>query len=183
MRPKLTIRQESPADHTDVDRLLRSAFGQDDEAILVQQLRLWQGFVAELSLIAIYEGDVAGHILFTKLPIYEGGELKAMSLALAPLAVLPGCQGKGIGTALTREGLVQARRLGYASAVVLGHADYYPRFGFAPASKWGIRAPFDVPDDHFMAVELTKDSLKGVQGMVRYAAPFGIDDPATGLPG
>ncbi len=177
MHSGLTIRQEYPADHVSVDGLLRAAFGGDDEAILVQQLRLCQAFVQELSLVAIYEGNVTGHILFTELPVYSDGRLQTMSLALAPLSVLPGYQGRGIGTALTREGLEVARRLGYASAVVLGHAEYYPRFGFAPAGKWGIRAPFDVPGDHFMAVELVADSLKGVPGMVHYAAPFGIPDP------
>jgi predicted N-acetyltransferase YhbS len=88
------------------------------------------------------------------------------------MAVLPEYQKKGIGLQLVEEGLKRARKLGFKSVIVLGHAAYYPRFGFEPAGKWGIRPPFEVPDDAFMALELVRDGLKDIQGTVEYPPEF-----------
>jgi putative acetyltransferase len=93
-------------------------------------------------------------------------------LALAPVAVAPSRQGNGIGSALIRRGLEEARALGHTVVIVLGHAGYYPRFGFVPARALGIRAPFPVNDESFMALALRPGGLDGVRGTVQYAAPF-----------
>ena len=93
-------------------------------------------------------------------------------VGLAPMAVAPGHQRKGIGSHLVREGLARCRAAGVAGVVVLGHAEYYPRFGFVPAQQFGLRCEYDVPADVFMALELTQGALRGVSGLVRYHAAF-----------
>lgn len=93
-------------------------------------------------------------------------------MALAPVSVAPEYQKKGIGSQLIRTALKNAKDLGYCSVIVLGHKDFYPKFGFKPASLWNIQAPFEVPDDVFMALELTDHSLEKVQGVVHYSKAF-----------
>ena len=109
--------------------------------------------------------------MFTKL-IIKNGEKENLSLALAPLSVLPQYQNKGIGSKLIIESLKIAENLAFKSVIVLGHDKYYPRFGFKPASIWGIKAPFEVPDESFMALELMDGSLDGITGTVVYAKEF-----------
>ena len=149
-----TLRPECPADHAAIHELVRLAFAQaehsdGDEHHLVDRLRRSQEYLPELSLVAEEDGQLVGHIMFTRLSI-DG----VAALALAPVSVLPTHQGKGLGSALIRHGHAVARDLGWHFVVVLGHAGYYPRFGYKPASLFGIRPPFDVPDDVFMAVNL-----------------------------
>lgn len=114
---------------------------------------------------------MVGHILFTKVFIQSEGVNKE-SLALAPMAVLPGMQREGIGKQLIKSGLEKAGNLNYESVIVLGHAEYYPYFGFKPASGYGITAPWKVPDEVFMVLELEENTLSGVQGLVNYAQAF-----------
>lgn len=166
------LRPELPADFAAIDEVHRLAFGQPDEARLVQALRATDAYIPELALVAVLDDCVVGHILFTRIVI-EAADDKAAAIALAPLAVLPRWQRAGIGAALTRLGLSEASRLGHRLAIVLGHADYYPRFGFVAARAHGIEAPFPVPDDAWMVRELQPGALRGVHGTVRYSAPFG----------
>lgn len=100
----------------------------------------------------------------------DNGDVPA--LALAPMAVLPECQGQGIGSELVRAGLTAARRAGHRIVVVVGHAEYYPRFGFVTAGRSGLRSPFPAPDEAFMVMTLTPGSLEGISGVVRYPAAF-----------
>lgn len=93
-------------------------------------------------------------------------------MALAPLSVVPEYQRRGIGNQLIREGLVVAKNRGYTSVIVIGHSDYYSKLGFKPARTWNIQAPFEIPDSVFFAVELRKNSLRDVQGMVEYPREF-----------
>ena len=123
----------------------------------------------ELSLVAEIDGKIVGHIMFTKLKI--GNQVQ---LALAPLSVLPDYQKQGIGTALIQEGHTRARALGYEYSVVLGSEKYYPRTGYLPAKNYGIFAPFNVPDENFMACKLSENA-PAVCGIVQYAKEFGID--------
>lgn len=171
-----SIRRETEKDHAAVFELVRLAFenaehASHDEHFIVERLRRSPVFVPELSLVAEAQGKIVGHIMFTKLVIEtENGDVG--SLTLAPVSVLPGYQNRGIGSKLIIEGMAEAKRLGYDSVVVVGHAHYYPRFGFRPARGWGIRATFDVPDEAFMACELTKGALKDAAGTMRLPGEF-----------
>lgn len=157
--------------------LIEAAFANVEESdhreqFLVERLRKSDTFIPELSLIAETEdGRVAGYVLLTKVDIVFGSG-STPSLGVAPLAVLPEYQGQGIGGQLLREAHNIASALGYGSAVLLGHKDYYPKFGYKRASAYGIRFPFDAPDECCMAVELIPGALKDVSGTVHYPAAF-----------
>lgn len=125
----------------------------------------------KLSLVAELNERIVGHIMLTKLLI-ENGDKKYNSLALAPVSVLPEYQNNGIGSKLIRESLKIAREIGFKSVIVLGHDKYYPRFGFKPASLWGIKAPFKVPVEAFMVLELEVRVLDDVAGTVVYGKEF-----------
>ncbi|WP_400190787.1 GNAT family N-acetyltransferase [Hymenobacter sp. B81] len=169
--PELLIRPETAADFSAVDQVLRQAFPGSQEARLVSALRRRSGFEPALSLVTTLAGPVVGHVLFTPIVI-EGAAATTASLALAPVAVRPAFQRRGVGGRLIEAGLAAARQLGYCSVIVLGHPGYYPRFGFEPAGRWGIEAPFAVPAEAFMALELAPGALTGAAGTVRYPAEF-----------
>ncbi len=163
------IRDETEADIKAVRELNRAAFGRDDEADLVDALRA--GLHSRVALIASLAEQIVGHILFTDLAIMtRNGTVEA--LALAPVAVAPEFQRQGVGSALVREGLHAARAMGIGIVVVLGHPEFYPRFGFSRELAKQLIAPFSGPA--FMALELIPDAMKNIQGTVRYAPPFGI---------
>lgn len=167
----MIIRQEDKGDYDEVYALVKEAFSNADhsdgnEHELVNALRKSDAFVPELSLVAEIDGELAGHILFTKVKI---GEQEA--LALAPLAVLPKYQKKGVGTALIKEGHRIARDLGYGCSVVAGSENYYPKFGYEQREAYGIKAPFDLPPENFMVLALLGD-LSQYKGVVEYAKEF-----------
>ena len=166
---EVVIREEGPADHIAVRELNRLAFGRDDEANLVDALRA--GGFTRLSLVAERVEAVIGHLLFSCLPI-ETAAGAVEALALAPVAVRHDRQRQGIGSQLIRGGLAMCRDRGHRIVVVLGHADYYPRFGFSAALAERLQSPF--PGPHFMALELVPGALAGVEGEVRYPPPFGM---------
>lgn len=169
----ITLRCEQPIDFSAVFEVHRQAFGRDGEAHLVDALRHNEAaFVPELSIVAAIGGRVVGHILFTRIRIEGSWGRFGESLALAPLAVFPTFQRQGIGGQLIREGLDAARQSGFASVIVWGHAEYYPKFGFVPAEKWGIRAPFEVPANVFMALELVPGALADASGVAVYPKEF-----------
>lgn len=163
------VRPERPRDITAIHHVNEAAFGRSDEANLVDRLR--EAARPFLSLVAEVDGQVVGHILFTPVTI-ESGPAGCKALGLAPMAVLPEYQKQGIGSMLVREGLEACKRLGYGVAVVLGHPEYYPRFGFTPASRYGLSCEYPVPDEVFMAVELIPGSLDGCEGLVKYHPLF-----------
>ncbi|MNY35374.1 Acetyltransferase (GNAT) family protein [compost metagenome] len=129
-------------------------------------------FVPELSIVATEKNNIVGHILFTKINIKGDKGLINESLGLAPMAVIPEFQKNGIGGQLIRKGLEVAKDLGFKSVIVLGHEHYYPKFGFEPADIWKIKAPFEVPSNVFMAIELVNDGLKNISGTVVYPKEF-----------
>ena len=169
---KLEIRQEREADEAAVRDVLVEAFGQPNEADLVDALRKGAAFFPELSLVAEAGAAVVGHILLTRLHVR--GALAKPGLALAPMGVKESFQRLGIGGELIRAGLRVAREKGEPFVVVLGHPDYYPRFGFERASRFGIKASFDVPDEALMALELHPGGLAGVSGSLCWAPEFGL---------
>jgi predicted N-acetyltransferase YhbS len=158
-------------DYVSISEVNDLAFSQKNEGRLILALRKTQEFIPELSLVAEVGGKVVGHILFYPIKI-KNNDASYDSLCLAPMAVLSEYQRQRIGSQLVKEGLKRARDLGFKSVIVLGHAAYYPRFGFEPASRWGIRPPFEVPDEVFMALELVKDGLKDIHGTVEYPPEF-----------
>ncbi len=165
------IGQERREDITAISRLHRLAFRGEGEPALVDALRGSAAWVPELSLVAMADDRIVGHILFSRIAIVSDAD-EVPALALAPMAVLPEYQGRGIGSALVRHGLSACSLLGHGIVLVLGHADYYPRFGFVPARPHGIVPPFTVGDPYFMVRELIPGALEGVSGRVRYSAPF-----------
>lgn len=171
---KVNIRQENKDDFDAVFEVNKLAFGQDNEADLASCLRHSNAFIPELSLVAISDNKIVGHILFTKIRIIASDKSETESLALAPMAVRPEFQHQGIGGQLIRCGLDKAKELQYRSVIVLGHEHYYPKFGFMPADKWNIKSPYDVPTNAFMALELVTDGLKNTDGLVKYPKEFEI---------
>lgn len=172
----ILIRQETAADYEAVFQLIKAAFANEEfsdhkEHYLVQRLRKSEAFVPELSLVAEYKNAVVGHILLTKISI-EDEQNQYESLALAPVSVLPDFQRKGVGRQLIEQSHTIAGRLGFTSVVLLGHEDYYPRFGYQPTYRFGIRLPFDAPKENCMVVELTANALQNVRGTVTYDKAF-----------
>ncbi|MGW6385149.1 GNAT family N-acetyltransferase, partial [Peribacillus butanolivorans] len=145
-------------------------FSDKKEHELVYRIRKSDAFIPYLSLVAVNK-EIVGHILLSKIKINNDNQF-AESLALAPVSVLPAYQNKGIGRLLTLEALKKAKELEYNSVVVLGHPEYYPKFGFEKASLWGIKAPFEVPEEAFMALELQANALYNISGVVEYPSAF-----------
>jgi putative acetyltransferase len=170
----IMIRNETPADIEAIRIVIERAFDGTDEVILVDRLR--EAGKAAISLVATEDTQVVGHILFSPVTIESIGEAASDTplavIGLAPLAVLPEFQNRGIGSLLTRAGLEECRRAGYSGVVVLGHPHYYPRFGFVPSVRYHIRSEFDVSDETFMVLELTEKALENRAGVVKYQPEF-----------
>ena len=165
----LTIRPETPEDVDSIGYVNEQAFGQESESELIEKLR--NRGVLTISLIALRDGEVVGHIAFS--PVVIESRLSSFeAIALAPMAVLPAYQRQGIGGQLVRAGLEECRRLGHGIIVLVGHPDYYPRFGFVPARPKGIECEFEVPEEAWMILELREGALVGRRGTVRFQPEF-----------
>ena len=164
----MRIRAEEPNDWDAVHAVHTSAFETPAEANLVDALRKQAHPI--VCLVATDDDTVVGHILFS--PVSLSGHPGLNMMGLAPVAVIPNHQRKGIGSALVRAGLEQCKRLGYGAVVVLGHPEYYPRFGFLPSTRFGIGCEYDVPEDVFMVLELQPGFLHGASGIIQYHAAF-----------
>lgn len=169
----LEIRQENKEDYEEVYNVVKTAFetaehSDGNEQDLVVALRTSNNFIPQLSLVAIQDSKIVGYILFTKIKIGKYEEL-----ALAPLGILPEYQKQGIGKQLIEKGHEIAKKLGYHYSVVLGSETYYPKSGYVPAINYGIKAPFEVPNENFMAIKLNNTDNE-IIGIVEYAREFGI---------
>ena len=165
----LNIRKERDSDIEEVFGINVRAFDTDAEAKLVDRLR--SSGVFYISLIAEENSHIVGHILFT--PVELTGNPQGLRLmGLAPMAVLPEYQNRGIGSRLVEAGLKRCKDENIDAVFVLGHPDYYPRFGFLPSVRFGIKSQYEVPDELFMAVELNKGILSKNQGIIRYRKEF-----------
>lgn len=176
IKMKITIRKEQADDHKEVFDLIQEAFEMEEysdhkEGYLVERLRKSDAFIPDLSLVATINKRIIGHILLTRIHIHNEKE-NFDSLALAPVSVLPAYQNKGIGSLLIKEAHRKAKELGHHSIVLLGHPDYYPRFGYEMAYKRNISLPFEVPKENCMVISLSENGLDGVSGLVKYPSAF-----------
>ncbi len=164
----IEIRKEESKDRDAVHHLNSTAFDNGPEAVLVDKLRA--SCKEYLSFVAVEDGSVVGHILFTPATVED---CSAVGIGLAPMSVLPSQQRRGIGTRLVRYGLEFLRNAGCPFVIVLGHPEYYPRFGFELASKYQLRSQWeDVPDDAFMIAVFDSGVLPKAGGIARYADEF-----------
>ncbi len=165
----MEIRAERQGDYEGVRLLHEAAFGQAEEAALVDALRAAGDHVPELCLVAVDgEGSVVGQVFFSEARVASG----AAVLALAPMGVLPDRQRQGVGSALVRESLRRAAETAYPLVVVLGHPEYYPRFGFEPGDAYGVTCPYEVPARAWMIHRLPA-YRPDARGLVIYPEPFG----------
>jgi len=167
----ITVQPEKKEDYTAIYEINRLGFGRESEANLVKSLRKRADFIRELSLVAVKDRKVLGHILFGPIGIQTNKNILP-ALAPAPMAVHPEFQNRGSGSELLRQGLERCRNLEQKVVVVVGHPAYYPRFAFTSARAKGLESPFPVPDEAFMALELAPGVLSNVQGMVTYPPEF-----------
>src|SRR5262245_32742527 len=165
----MTIRHEKPEDIPAIRIVNERAFGRVAEADLVDALR--QNGKATISLVAEDDGRIVGHILFSQVTV-EAGERDLVGVGLAPVAVVPERQNQRIGSMLVEHGLKRCREEGHPFVVVLGHPDYYPRFGFVLASSFGIKSEYNVADEVFMVMELRECALSGRAGVAKYQPEF-----------
>lgn len=162
---EIEIREELPEDLAAVREVNKRAFGQDQEANLVDALRA--NGASLLSLVATLNGKVVGHILYSPATIAE-----VSGAGLAPMAVLPEHQRHGIGSQLIEAGTQRLKALGLPFIIVLGHHTYYPRFGFQPAINFGITCEWDVPPEAFMLLILDQQRMHGISGLAKYRHEF-----------
>ena len=165
----ITIRAEKPKDISSIRYINEQAFGRNVEADLIEKLR--KRAKLAISLVAVENDKVVGHITFSPVAVESKGSSFG-AVSLATMAVLPEYQHKGIGSQLVLAGLEECRLLGYEMIVVVGHPDYYPRFGFVPARTKGIECEFPAPDEAWMLLELNEGGLAGRKGTVKYQPEF-----------
>lgn len=172
----ITFREEGSRDSEQIEKVIKEAFKaipvrSGSEYEMVKKLRKESTFNPKYARVAISENKIIGYVIFSKVHIING-PLKTPILNLAVISITPSKQRQGIGEDLIRNALSIARKEGEEAIIVLGHPTYYPRFGFKPASTWGIKLPFEAPDESFFALELVPDSLEGVSGVVEYTPAF-----------
>lgn len=165
---KPVFRDAVPADLAALLAVHRAAFAGEQEARLVQALN--DNCDSLISVVAELDANIAGHILFS--PVTTEPASQVLIYGLAPMAVLPPLQRHGIGSRLVETGLMRCRDCGVGAVVVLGHKEYYPRFGFQPAASLGLGCVYDVPQEVFMALELERGALRNVSGTVHYHSLF-----------
>jgi putative acetyltransferase len=165
----IEIRKEGMEDHDAIRRVNELAFEGEIEAGIVEALRNTDEFI--ISMVAIHDEIVVGHIFFSPVSI-ENREGSIMAMGLGPMSVLPDHQRQGIGSKLVEKGLEACKEKGYPLVVVLGHPEFYPRFGFIPSKPIGIECEWDVPEEVFMVVELEQGALDRIQGTVKYHEAF-----------
>lgn len=177
----MVLRREGEADYEAVENLTREAFWDMfkpgcDEHLLVHKLRRVPAFVPELDFVAVEDGQIVGHIIYSRAKVVGDDGNAHEVITFGPVSVLPSLQKKGIGSALIEHTMKLAREMGYRGIVIFGHPAYYPRFGFENAERFGITTADGVNFDAFMALELREGSLKGITGRFHEDPVFKIDE-------
>jgi putative acetyltransferase len=165
----IEIRKEVPSDIEAIRYVNEQAFETNAEAVLVDRLR--DAGAVILSLVAVDDGKIVGHVLFTPVTI-EPENASYDAITLAPIAVLPEYQRRGIGAWLIERAFEECKHLGHNIVLLIGHPEYYPRFGFVPARPKGLISEFEVPDEAWMVAELAPGALDGISGEVRFQPEF-----------
>ena len=173
---EIRVRGEKASDVAAVGDVVRRAFanvGYSDgrEHLMVTRLRGSDAYLSRLALVAEVGREMVGFIMLTRVRI-RGSGWSVPALGLAPLAVVPAFQGVGVGTRLVREAHRRAKRLGFRTVTVLGHPNYYPRFGYGPMADHGLRVPFDIRQSNCMVAFLVGTALPGASGTVEYPPEF-----------
>ncbi len=177
----LAIRLEEESDFRNVEYLTREAFWNVYqpgcvEHLLVRKIRGVPAFVKELSLVACDDGKIVGNIIYSKAKIIAGNHQEFEVLCLGPIAVLPAYQGQGIGSLLMNYSIDKAKQLGYKAAILFGNPDYYHRFGFVNAEKYGIQTSSGENFEEFMALELEDGNLNDISGKFYEDEVFKIEN-------
>ena len=170
----LEIRPERPGDEDAKAEDTRRAFEGEEETGIIEAVRGSGYFIPELSLVAEQDGKIIGHVMFSIITLVRFDRPAEKILSLAPMSVDPEMQKQGIGTALVKAGMEKAAELGHTVVVVIGHPEYYPRFGFRQARPIGFDIGMDVPDAAFMVAGLQPDALQDTAGMIQFSPPFGV---------
>jgi putative acetyltransferase len=166
----IEIREEIKDDFKAIREINDNAFHQPQEGNIIDKLR--DSGCGILSLVAVKDNEIAGHILFSPIELEDYPELSG-GMGLAPMAVPQKYQGQGIGSMLVREGIKRLKEKSVPFIIVLGHKHYYPRFGFEPASKYGIKCQWEgVPKEAFMIMILDRDKMKNIKGVAKYRDEF-----------
>lgn len=166
----IRIRFEKSGDRPSIRALNEEAFGQSAEADLVDELR--RACQSAISIVAVEDEIVVGHIMFSPVTITDGERILE-GMGLGPMAVRPNRQRQGIGSRLVTRGLEIIKDRGYPFVIVLGHPEYYPRFGFVPASLFDVKCQWDgIPDNAFMIFVLDQDMAGNIRGVARYREEF-----------
>lgn len=173
---QIQIRPEGPKDYPTVFKLIEQAFAEmpfssHTEHFIVEKLRKTDAYIPELSLVAEQDGDIVGHIILSKIKI-DNGQQQFDALILGPVSVWPDLHSQGIGSQLIKMAHKVAKALGHQIVVLLGHKDYYPRFGYQLMRDYGISLPHEASPENCMVIELTQGALEGVSGQVIYSKPF-----------
>lgn len=166
----ITVRTESADDIKAIDVVHLSAFEGDDEVGFIDSLRNSSGYTAELSLLAEFNGRIVGHILLTKIRLQQSSSGIDV-LALAPMAVVPSQSHRGIGSELVHTALEEAKKYGFKAIVVIGHPEFYQRFGFKQVSNWKLRSNLSVDQDLITAIELQPGALENGGNLI-YPSQF-----------
>ncbi|HAX50133.1 MAG TPA: N-acetyltransferase [Ignavibacteria bacterium] len=168
---ELYVRGEKAADYDTISEINRLAFGREEEANLVNAIRKTKSYEFGFSLVAVKEDIILGHVLFSRGFITHRGR-RFKCLILGPIAVHPEHQRKGIGKALVNEGLERAKEVGFGAVIVVGDPAYYSAFGFKPAGGMRLRTTLGIPDENFMAKEISRNALRGILGTVMFPREF-----------
>ena len=169
MIKNLEIRPEESKDYSQITQVSNLAFGRENEAKLIEKIRESNNYLPELSLIAQLDNKIVGHIMFSYVDLVGKDSIKI--LALAPVAVLPQYQNRGIGSLLIKTSLEMAENTASPMVIVLGDSKFYSRFGFEPAVNYGLKSTFDVADEYFMVKFLAKED-KSYHGRIKYPSAF-----------
>ncbi len=167
----LIIRGEKAADYPVIYEINKIAFGREDEAKLVEDVRKSKNYEFGFSLVAVKEDIILGHALFSKAFVVHK-KMRFKCLALGPIAVLPEHQRKGIGKALIEEGFERAKEVGFGAVVVIGDPVYFGQFDFKPSTVYKVRCSFNKIPEHFMVKEITRNAMRRIIGTVQYAKEF-----------